>query len=293
MSPKKSFAIALTALPFVAACYSGNTPAFANGLPSTDGDGGVALVASDVPCDVANVLQEFCIRCHNGGALSASKLALNSYAALTRDAGSGGTDLELALARVADAKDPMPPRGEPGPAQSDIQTLQAWAAANYPTGDCKVGSTSDGGTDGNGDFASVYDTPVSCSSGSHWTGGNQESAGMHPGGTCVACHATGEGPRFDVAGTVYATAHEPTDCNGSNVAVTVIIIDATGRELSLQPNTVGNFNLRRSGLSMPYKARVERAGLMREMVSMQTSGDCNSCHTEAGTNKAPGRIMIP
>ena len=25
----------------------------------------------------------------------------------------------------------------------------------------------------------------------------------------------------------------------------------------------------------------------------QTNGDCNSCHTEAGSNKAPGRVMTP
>ena len=31
----------------------------------------------------------------------------------------------------------------------------------------------------------------------------------------------------------------------------------------------------------------------RAMVAAQTSGDCNSCHTLAGTNGAPGRIMLP
>jgi predicted CXXCH cytochrome family protein len=26
---------------------------------------------------------------------------------------------------------------------------------------------------------------------------------------------------------------------------------------------------------------------------MQTTGDCNSCHTQSGANGAPGRILLP
>lgn len=29
------------------------------------------------------------------------------------------------------------------------------------------------------------------------------------------------------------------------------------------------------------------------MITAQTNGDCNSCHTESGTLAAPGRIMAP
>jgi predicted CXXCH cytochrome family protein len=29
------------------------------------------------------------------------------------------------------------------------------------------------------------------------------------------------------------------------------------------------------------------------MVGKVTSGDCNSCHTTAGANGAPGRILVP
>jgi hypothetical protein len=34
-------------------------------------------------------------------------------------------------------------------------------------------------------------------------------------------------------------------------------------------------------------------GRERAMVTMQTSGDCNSCHTQNGANAAPGRIVLP
>jgi cytochrome c553 len=117
---------------------------------------------------------------------------------------------------------------------------------------------------------------------------------MHPGRACISCHsAEGEGPRFDVAGTLYASAHEPNDCNGAPLDTRVIITDATGRELVIAPNGVGNFSARRTNLVMPYTARLERGDRVREMVSAQSTGDCNGCHTESGKNKAPGRIMAP
>jgi hypothetical protein len=31
----------------------------------------------------------------------------------------------------------------------------------------------------------------------------------------------------------------------------------------------------------------------RAMVAAQTTGICNSCHTQDGTNLAPGRITVP
>jgi hypothetical protein len=31
----------------------------------------------------------------------------------------------------------------------------------------------------------------------------------------------------------------------------------------------------------------------RVMMHAEMNGDCNSCHTEAGTEDAPGRIMRP
>ena len=62
----------------------------------------------------------------------------------------------------------------------------------------------------------------------------------------------------------------------------------------------GNFSydlVRLPPLPTPYKAKVTytTAGRTYErvMVAAQTSGDCNSCHTQTGANMAPGRITIP
>jgi len=117
---------------------------------------------------------------------------------------------------------------------------------------------------------------------------------MNPGMACIKCHAGGEGPGFSIAGTLYPTIHEPDRCNGADAGggAQVIITGADGQTLALSPNTAGNFYSKTS-VAKPYRAKVVTAAGQREMAAAQTSGDCNSCHTEAGTNGAPGRIMLP
>jgi len=156
---------------------------------------------------------------------------------------------------------------------------------------------SDGGAPGDGGL----DASTVCSSGTSWTNGTRRSPYMEPGMACIACHLrSGRAPQFDVAGTVYARAHEPDACNGTSAAsVVVVLTDANGAEYRLPVNVVGNFTTQRSGIVMPYLARVEYAGRTRAMIAPQTSGDCNACHTAAGTTitagaaPAPGRIMLP
>jgi hypothetical protein len=62
-------------------------------------------------------------------------------------------------------------------------------------------------------------------------------------------------------------------------------------------NAAGNFwhsdLLGFAAIPKPYTAKVVAGGKVREMVAPQTDGDCNKCHTEAGTSSAPGRIMAP
>jgi hypothetical protein len=143
----------------------------------------------------------------------------------------------------------------------------------------------------------VFGGPVTCTSGK--TSTSREGLTMRPGEACIACHMSGEGTIFQIAGTVYPTGHEPNDCVGSTTTdIKVIITDATGTEYPLTPNSVGNFTYGggRSGgsLQFPYSARVERGGkIVEAMGAKQTNGDCNSCHTATGANGAPGRIAAP
>jgi hypothetical protein len=134
-----------------------------------------------------------------------------------------------------------------------------------------------------------------CASGRRWVGGDEESPLMHPGRDCDGCHAQeDEGPRFHVAGTVYAQVHEPDDCLGLE-GVTVEITDASGRELTLLTNSAGNFYLEaeQTAVDFPISASVSRGEHTIAMTAMQTTGRCATCHTEMGANMAPGRIIVP
>lgn len=118
---------------------------------------------------------------------------------------------------------------------------------------------------------------------------------MHPGGACIACHSEGEGPIYTIAGTVFPAMMELTDCNGVNGSGTfsVVITAADGTVLTLPVNDVGNFYTR-SPVAMPFHAKVVNSnGHELSMTDAQSTGDCNSCHTQLGANGAPGRIMAP
>jgi hypothetical protein len=214
--------------------------------------------------------------------------------------------IDVAVDRMKDPMKPMPPLPAAPATPTEVKVLEDWIAAGMPSkcgaagGD---GGTTDGGVGPEGSSFNPYDTPVTCSSKSTWTGGDEGSGNMSPGGTCVSCHATDrEAPKFIFGGTVYPTAHEPDDCNGVNGGVdgaTVVIVDADGTTTTLPVNSVGNFWMRRTTFAMPYRAKVVKNGFERLMITQQTNGDCNACHTEKGTTVtpgtavAPGRIMLP
>jgi len=123
-----------------------------------------------------------------------------------------------------------------------------------------------------------------------------ESELMEPGGTCINCHSSYEGPSFAVAGTVMGALHDDTNCAGIT-DVTVAITGADGRRIELVSNANGNFNLDRwPGTNLfPYTAEVSRGGVVAKMLTAQQEGqgDCNACHTAGGVNAAPGRIVAP
>jgi hypothetical protein len=150
---------------------------------------------------------------------------------------------------------------------------------------------------GEEDEGLVAVSEATCLSGNQWQGGNEESALMHPGMSCIACHAAeGEGPDYAVAGTVFGDYDEPDDCAGVD-GLTVEITGSDGVDFALPSNAAGNFRLRArdaDSLVLPFTARViDGAGNVREMTTPQSSGDCPSCHTASGAGGAPGRIVAP
>jgi hypothetical protein len=134
-----------------------------------------------------------------------------------------------------------------------------------------------------------------CKTGLMWAGGDSESPEMHPGRSCITCHAQeGEGPSFIAAGTVFPDYREADDCYGVE-GITVELTDASGAVYTTVTNAAGNFFLESEEVSMvmPYTARLTFEGRERRMDAEQASGDCSSCHTQSGANQAPGRILAP
>jgi hypothetical protein len=123
-----------------------------------------------------------------------------------------------------------------------------------------------------------------------------ESELMEPGGNCVTCHASYEGPSFAIAGTVMNALHDDTNCAGVP-DVTVAITGADGMRVELVSNANGNFKLDHwPGTKLfPYTAEVSRGGVASKMQTPRQSGDndCNACHAAIGLNAAPGRIVAP
>jgi mono/diheme cytochrome c family protein len=123
-----------------------------------------------------------------------------------------------------------------------------------------------------------------------------ESELMEPGGSCINCHGTYEGPSFAIAGSVMNALHDDTNCAGI-AGVTVAITGADGMRVELQSNENGNFTLAQwPGPNLfPYSAEISRDGVTTKMLTPRQAGenDCNSCHTPAGLNLAPGRIVPP
>ncbi|AKV03575.1 hypothetical protein AKJ09_10238 [Labilithrix luteola] len=167
------------------------------------------------------------------------------------------------------------------------------------SGDTDSG-TPPGTDDGDGDDAGKVPTgQVVCTSGKKWSS-PERGVKMNPGLACIACHSstTKEGPILQIGGTVFPTFNEEDYCygiDGTKDDVKVVITDADGTEHELPVGPTGNFSalVTDATIKMPIHAKVVANGQERVMQAEQTTGDCNSCHTEKGKNGAPGRITTP
>lgn len=274
--------------------YGGPNPD-GGGRPSFDDDsgmqGGVGVVDggagtganTGLPCDIQQLLEIRCIACHS------TSMRLLTYADLQAKSGSNPqrTMAQESLARMKGMGALMPPAPAVPPSMQEIATFEAWVNAGAQMGpECT--NMVDGGTLDAG--PNPYNTPPVCTSGKYWMSGNSMS--MRPGEACQACHQKQGGPNYSVAGTVYPTAHEPKDCNGSMGGMNVIVTDKNNKVVTVPVNNVGNFATQ-SSLVAPFFVKVVAGNKTRAMIGSLTSGDCNSCHTENGANNAPGRVMAP
>ena len=272
-----------------AACSSSSNSATGSGGGNGSGGGGGSAgtnttVAGDLPCDVAQLMSDYCVTCHSNPPLQGVPISMLSYAGLTAPY-KGSTVAQVALARMKDAASPMPPTGMlPAP---QIAALESWINAGMPPGTC--GTTPDD--------AGTTQYPLVCTSGTQWLLGNHGSQKMHPGVACIDCHSKSFGnevPALLIAGTVYPSPREPDDCNGAP-NITVEVTDSQNKTVTMTTNSAGNFmyNAFQGQLAPPFTAKVMANGQERAMKAPVPTGDCNSCHTQDGLNGAPGRIYAP
>jgi hypothetical protein len=261
------------------------------GVGGNTGAGGTTTVGNGLPCDVQAVYQTHCTTCHATTPVNGAPMPLVTRANLVAASFTSAamTFAQRTVVRMQSTTTPMPPAPGTRATAAEVQTVQTWITAGYPAGTCTTGAGGAGGG-----VADPLGAAARCTSGTTWTGGNNGSALMNPGRACIACHVNEDAPRWTIAGTVYATGHEPNLCNGANGTngARVVIVDAANRTITLTPNAAGNF-MTTTAITPPYRAKVTYQGRERIMPVAQTSGDCNNCHTQNGANGAPGRITLP
>lgn len=249
--------------------------------------------ADGLPCDLKRLLRARCQSCHGAPPVGGALVSLLTYADLTAPSKTlaSVTVAARSLQRMNDGIVPMPPAPASHLTPAEIVPLQAWLAAGLPRA---TGCQDEPGQPS----SNPYDAAATCTSGSYWTANDTGAPWMMPGAPCIACHRQyfTRAPLFTVAGTVFPTAHEPDKCHGVTPATgaTVVITDANGKELSPIPvASRGNFGMILSGLALPYRAKVVVGNRERVMLTPQTNGDCNACHTQAGSQGAQGRVIVP
>jgi mono/diheme cytochrome c family protein len=266
--------------------------------PSEESDAGNRLgpagtgLVTGLPCDVQAIIENRCIACHDGSDTPPKLLDYDDLvASSTKDPAKARVVIAVELMKG----NAMPPRPAAQPEPDEIASFETWIMNGAPRNSeaCTDPPPPSPRPPGDGGVAAT------CTSGTMWTMGSQGSPLMHPGAACNACHQVEGGPNLRFAGTVYPSLHEVDACNGvaPPPQLTVSITDARGRVFDMNVNEAGNFFLRSltggPPPRPPFKARVTDGTKTREMNGSVTSGDCNSCHTRAGANGAPGRILAP
>jgi cytochrome c5 len=284
--------------------------------PAPTGPAGTGLVTG-LPCDVQAVVENRCKSCHDGATAGTPRLL--DYADFEQPSKGDPTKTMAELSLLRMQKGEMPPAPAEPPNDQEIQIFQDWVTGGTQKGGLCTDPPPAGGDGGKAVDASLDAAPT-CASGVLWTMGNTGSPAMHPGDACNACHSASKGPNLTFAGTVYGGGlHDIDDCNGTGAPapLTVVITDRNGQTATLVVNDAGNFSLEApmrdggardgggrgngggnggggpQGFRAPFHAKVVAGATQRAMKGSVTSGDCNACHTSAGINGAPGRILTP
>jgi hypothetical protein len=279
-------------------------------------------------CDIAARLTELhCTGCHGGSTaplLTADGLRAAIGSESARYPGktlivAGDASASLLFAKVNGPANDEGARMPLGGAALDpelVAMLGAWIDAGAPATCEAAGEDENGGGTGAGGIAPGAPLDVGspprgfaatlpdfvggsrCSTGQWWQheGDEEEGPTMNPGRACIACHSASDdedAPRFAFAGTVMGGLHDDDLCRGVPGTTVQILDENDVAVATATTNAAGNFFL--SGPTVrPFRVRLAYQGRTREMYGHQDAvGDCMACHTAAGRNGAPGRVVAP
>ncbi len=300
--------VAALAVGLAAACGSSaaEEPAGAGGqaevdASTADAQGGGGAGGADagnagdcLPAGVTALLKSRCAACHGSPLAGGAPYPIESLSDLQSPDPKvpGASVAQSSLATILGGT--MPPGG--GLTDAEKTAFQSWVGDGAKGISCTPVDAGGGGAGGAGGSggADPFAAPAGCATGLVWFLGDLGNELMHPGVACIACHTSkNKGPAYTIAGTVYLNGHDNDDCGGAGSAgATIAVTDGNGQTFSIPVNFAGSFHYAGPVVS-PYHVKVVSNGKERAMAAAPTSGDCNSCHTAAGTNAAPGRIVLP
>ena len=135
----------------------------------TGGAGSISTVAaSDLPCDVASVLQSRCGDCHGTTPKFGAPMSLTAAADFGKRTKDASTTVgQAVIARINDDAHPMPQAPAARLTSSERATLTTWINAGAKPGTCAVATGSgsgagSGGTTGSTDTVAMLDPDVTC-----------------------------------------------------------------------------------------------------------------------------------
>ena len=189
-----------------------------------------------------------------------------------------------------------------GSTSSGDAPTTAGVASGSSSGPGTEDATTAGATSGGSSGGDPFGGDSVCSRGLEWNMGNKESPFMNPGMACLTCHMQ-MAPQVSAGslggGRVGAAGPGPDLCFGVGGVEGPMVVGITDADMvvtELPVNEGGNFlwdRFEHGTIAFPITVRVVRGAEERVMLTPQMDGNCNNCHTEDGTNNAPGRIVAP
>ena len=250
-------------------------------------------------------MQKYCLECHRDPPIKNAPFPIVTRADLLAEPSISTvpTVAQRALIRMRSPSSPMPPLAtdggtRPRPSAAELDAFARWIDAGFPgVGTCSdfdAGTEDAGAADAGPDDAGF---PTTCASNAFYDPFNEPPGElMNPGLPCPTCHFDNQlfYVVFPYAGTVMAGPHEKDRCKSPpppGATVEILELDG-GLFWSWLANSSGSFRTMDAGPS-PYVARLINDGGTKVSTTTHTSGNCNSCHTEQGTNGATGRLTWP